>query len=368
MNLKRIPETQGWLQRIGEEVIRWHTFMPRMIDMEASRICNLSCPACMRGADSSLAQVHKNDTHFLTLEQFRKIHQCIPTIGTLNFMSDGEPLMDPELRDLIHYASLNDIHTVLTTNATLITKEFIDFCKENNVYRMHASVDAAHKELYESIRIGADFQKTLENVKLMGQSGITLCINVVLVQQNIQEMSNMVRLAKDVGASEITFLMPICTLGDDRPVKPQDSPQNRQRFLDAAHTCNELGIKWVFPLTLNPTFRRFSFPFIRPQISIEGDIYACCYSLGRGRVWFEGYDYELPSYNMGNMFKDGFKKVWYGEGFQEIRRIYKESEERRGTVVSREEFLKRTIQEMEHGKDKYSHCRICLARWGHACS
>lgn len=97
-------------------------------------------------------------------------------------------------------------------------------------------------------------------------------------------------------------------------------------------------------------------------------MYACCYSLGRGRVWYEGYDYEVPDYNLGNMFKDGFKKVWYGEGFKEIRRIYKDSEEKRGRIVSRQELLRRTKEVMENGSEKFGHCRVCLARWGMACS
>ncbi len=368
MNWKRIPETQGWLQKVGEWAIRQYTFMPRMIDLEVSRVCNLNCPACMRRADSSLAQVHKNDEVYCTLDRFREIHECIPTLGTLNFMGDGEPLMNEELKDIIHYASLNDIHTVLTTNATLITYDDMKFFKENKVYRIHASVDATHKELYEKMRVGAEWEHTYKNLKLIGKSGIRFCINMVLTKQNIREMPDMVRLCKEVGAQEVTFLMPICTYGDDREIRPENSPENRRLFLDTQRMCNSLEIKWVFPLTLDPTFRRFNFPFIRPQISIEGDIYACCYSLGRGKVWFEGYGYEVPNYNMGNMFRDGFKNVWYGEGFQEIRRIYKETERKRYSVIPRKELLEETKKVMEHPNSKYDHCRICLARWGMACS
>jgi len=367
MNWKRIPESQGWIQRIGEWAIRQHTFMPRMIDLEVSRICNLSCPACMRRADSSLAQSHK-ETPFRTLEGFREIHRQIPTLGTLNFMGDGEPLMNPELNDIIHYASLNDIHTVITTNATLITQEMVEHWKKDKVYRVHASVDAVG-EKYEAMRVGAEWEETLENLGMLGESGIPLCINCLLLESSMEEMPKMVKLCKEVGAKEVTFLMPICTYGTDIGIKPEDNYRNRQLFHDTHLMCHDLGIKWIFPLTLNPTFRRFSFPFIRPQISIEGDLFACCYSLGRGKVWFEGYGYEVPSYNMGNMFKEGFNQVWHNEGYKEIRRIYKESEVEKGTVISRKELLRRTKEIMENPRGgKFDHCKICLARWGMACS
>ncbi len=368
MNWKRVPETQGWVQSIGEWAIRQHTFMPRMIDLEVSRVCNLSCPACMRRASTSLAQLYK-DAPFRTLDGFREVHRQIPTLGTLNFMGDGEPLMNPELNDIIHYASLNNIYTVVTTNATLLNKGIIDKWEKDKVYKIHASIDASRKELYEEVRVGAEWEKTLENLKLIGKGRIPLCINVVVTQKTINGMLDCIRLCKEVNAKEITFLMPICTYGDDRDIRPKVTQSNYILFAEATQWCRTLGIKWVFPIGLNPTFRRFSFPFIRPQISIEGHLYACCYSLGRGKVWFEEYGYEVPSYNMGNMFKEGFREIWYGEGYREIRRIYKETEVRKGTVITRRELLRRTKVIIENPNEgRYDHCKICLARWGMACS
>ena len=367
MNLKKIPETQGFIQRMGEWAVRQHTFMPRMIDWEVSRVCNLNCPDCMRRADSSLAQSRK-ELPYGTLKDFRRIHEQIPTIGTLNFMGDGEPLMNPQLKDIIRYASLNNIYTVITTNATLINKSIVEHWERNKVYKVHASVDAIGK-LYEEIRVGAEWGKTYENLKLVGRSKIPLCINVLLTQKTIAGMPEMVRLAKEVGARDITFLLPICTYGDDRKIKPENNLSNRLLFIETKRLCKELGINWVFPLSLDPTFRRFSFPFARPQISVEGDIFACCYSLGRGEVWYEGYNYKVPSYNMGNMFKEGFRSIWYGENYREIRRIYKETEIKKGTIITREALLRMTKEVMENpNRGKYDHCKICLARWGQACS
>ena len=243
----------------------------------------------------------------------------------------------------------------------------VEHWKKNKVYRIHASVDAVG-DLYEEIRVGAEWDKTYENIRLIGQSGIPFCINVVLTKKTIDGMLDMIKMTHQIGAKEITFLMPICAYGDDREIRPEDNETNRQMFSNAAELCRRLGIKWIFPLELNPTFRRFNFPFIRPQISMEGDMFACCYSLGRGKVWFEGYGYKVPDYNMGNMFKKGFHEVWHGEGFKKIRSIYKESEVPKGTVISRQELLERTKAIMEQEDPDFEHCKICLAILGMACS
>jgi hypothetical protein len=106
-------------------------------------------------------------------------------------------------------------------------------------------------------------------------------------------------------------------------------------------------------------------------MSIEGDLFACCYSLGRGKVWFMGYEYEIPenTYNMGNMFKEGFREVWFGDAYQELRQIYRDTERKRGSVISREKLLRMTKETMENpNAGRFDHCKVCLARWGAACS
>lgn len=370
MNWKKIPESQGWLQSMGEWAIRQRTFMPRMIDLEVSRACNLNCPACMRRAESSLAQA-RADTLFCSLERFREIHEQIPTLSTLNFMGDGEPFMNPETNDIIEYAAKHNIYTVLTTNGILPDVADVEHWKKNKVYHLHVSVDAAHKDLYEETRYGATWGRINYTLRLFGQSGIPLCINTVVTERNIHEMPDIVKLAAEVGAKEVTFLMPICTYGTDIGTKPELSNRNKAIFLETQRLCNLLGVKWIFPLTLEPTWRRFSFPFIRPEITIEGDLFACCYSLGRGRVWYEGYGYEIPkgTYDMGNMFKEGFREVWHGPAYRELRQVYKDSEYPRGHVISRDDLLRRTEAIMENpNAGRFEHCRICLARWGMACS
>lgn len=325
----------------------------------------------MRRAPSSLAEINKGQLVYCTLEQFKKIYEQIPTLGTLNFMGDGEPLMNRELLDIIHYASLHDIHTVLTTNGVLLSKEVVDRLVADKVYHVHVSVDAANKEPYEETRVGATFERTVENLKLVGASGIPLCINTVLTKKTISGMPDIVRLAKEVGAKEVSFLMPICAYGPDDDIRPDNGPENFTTFMRTEKLCKELGIKWIFPLTLNPTFRRFSFPFIRPEISIEGDLWACCYSLGRGTTWMMGEEIHIPegTYNMGNMFTQGFKEVWYGSKYKKLRQKYIDTELPKGTVISRKAYVEK-IREVESrtNPDVFAHCEICPARWGTACS
>ena len=131
--------------------------------------------------------------------------------------------------------------------------------------------------------------------------------------------------------------------------------------------CKELGVKWIFPIDLNPMFRRLSFPFTRPQVTLDGNVYSCCYMIGRGKTWFDGHLVDIPSedYILGNAFKQDFREIWYSDAMNELRDTVKRTERKRGTVITREE-----LKEMrEHiGKGRFAYCEACLPRWGMACS
>lgn len=368
MFLKRLAESNTWLEHLAEDVVRWRVWMPRMIDLEVSRACNLKCPGCLRNAPTSLR--HREEK-FCTLDRLRDIMEEIPTLISFNFMGDGEPTLNPEFQDMLGYISSKDIYTIITTNGTMLDERMVSEWMRSRVYRVHISVDGATKEIYESIRVGAEFGKIVENLKVVGSSGIPLCINMLISEGNIHEMPAMVRLCKEVGAREVTFLMPICTLGDDNGDGPMTRARvtgGNERLFDVTRDlCRTLGVRWMFPIGLSPLFRRLNFPFIRPQISLEGDVYSCCYMIGRGKTWLDGHLVDLPSedYNFGNMFKKGFREIWHSDDMNELRTAIKRSERRRGTTISRGE-LRRMRENPPEGRFKY--CEACLPRWGMACS
>ena len=369
MLIKKILESSSMIERVVEDAIRLRTFMPRMIDLEVSRVCNLRCPGCLRNVESSLCH---RDEKFCTLDRLRDIMEEIPTIKGFNFMGDGEPLCNPEFLDIIEYIDSKKIDTLVTTNGLLLSKGKIDWLAKNRVYRMHISVDGSTKESYEKIRVGGDFGKVVENLKLLASSGINVCINTMMYENTMDEMPKMVKMASELGVKEITFLMPICTMKTDNggfPARPKASPKNYAIFAETERLCNLLGVKWIFPIKLEPMFRRLSFPWVRPEVSIEGDIYSCCYMIGRGKTWLDGHLVDIPSrenYVLGNMFKDGFRNIWYGDAMNELRSTIQRTERKRGLVITREELRRMRECPTEVGRFKY--CEACLPRWGMACS
>lgn len=368
MLIKRILESNSMLERMAEEVIRKKIFMPRMIDLEVSRVCNLKCPGCLRATSSSLCH---RDEKFCTLDKLKDIVEEIPSLTGFNFMGDGEPLCNPEFQDIIKYISSKGIDILLTTNGMLVNKQMVDEWVKGRVYRVHVSVDGASDEVYEQIRVGGDLGKVKENIKLLTSSGVNVCVNTMMYESTMEEMPKVVLLCKEFGVKEVTFLMPICTNTSDAgefPARPKLSKRNYDIFSTTQKLCNELGVRWIFPVGLQPMFRRLSFPWVRPEISLEGDVYSCCYMIGRKDTWLCDHLVSIPSedYILGNMFRDGFKKIWYGDAITELRETIKRTERRRGEVMTRKQLRDMRKHPTETGRFKY--CEACLPRWGMACS
>ena len=366
--LKKIAESNSLLERVAEDIVRWKILMPKMVDLEVSRVCNLKCPRCLRNAPSSLCL---KENKLCSLQTVKDLLEEIPSIVTFNFMGDGEPTCNPEFQDIIKYIASKNINTIVTTNGTLLTEKIVKEWAENKIYRVHVSIDGATKETYERIRVGAIFEKTIENLKLLRKASIPVCVNMLLTEDNVNEMPEMVSLCAEAGVKEVTYLMPICTLGSDIGDGPFEFPKDRYWnqviFGHTAWLCRQKGIHWTLPINLNPMFRRLSFPFTRPQISMEGDVYSCCYMIGRGKTWFGGHlvDIDSKDYVLGNMFQEGFRTIWYGDAMNELRTTIKKSERRRSTIITREELMKMR----ENLPDtRFKHCEACLPRWGMACS
>lgn len=83
----------------------------------------------------------------------------------VNLFMGGESLFHKKLPDMIRYAKANGIGTRLSTNATVLTKGKREELLDAGLDFIIFSFDGYEKEVYEKIRVNANFEKTLDNIK-----------------------------------------------------------------------------------------------------------------------------------------------------------------------------------------------------------
>jgi len=357
------------LHRIKEEAIRVKTIMPRYLQLEISKECNLKCVGCYRGDNTSTVDL-KGERN-LTLSKLQEIIDMIPTVKTVTFLGDGEPLMNKNLSSILRYLVSRKINSWLTTNGTLITQEMVDEWEECRVTEVHISLDSMHKDMYEKMRVGASFEKVMEAVKVVGRSKVPLFINFLAYQETINDLPDIIRLLVDNNGKGINMLFPIFLLGSDLKgelTRPKNDKLNRTYIQKATKIAGDNGITWIGgEPSLSPSFRHCNLPFALPYITLGGDVYGCCYAVGVGRTeWYQGVPQKIESsdYLMGNIYDSSFKDIWLGETYKELRRAVKLFERPRGTEITPEELQKLRYT---NTKNRFSYCKSCLWRWGSAC-
>lgn len=84
----------------------------KKIYIEITNICNLNCNFCPKT---------KRKNEFMSLELFKKaIHESKPLCNEITLHIMGEPLIHPQINEIVKLAEQENVKINLTTNATLI--------------------------------------------------------------------------------------------------------------------------------------------------------------------------------------------------------------------------------------------------------
>ena len=142
------------------------TEFPLFLQVETNQICNLKCPACPIGVPEAYDKYISQDK--MSWEMYEKIileaekYNC-PSIEP---QGTNEPLLDQNLEKYIKFASDHGfLDIMMNTNATVLTKSRSRSMLKSGITRLRFSLDAASKETYEKVRVGGNYETTINNIE-----------------------------------------------------------------------------------------------------------------------------------------------------------------------------------------------------------
>lgn len=360
-------ETRLWGTGLFRQTLRmykkvqWvHTFMPKQVRIESTKVCNLKCVGCRRVWEEDIAGA-PGDKH-LSLERVQSIVEQVPRLKLVGFSGDAETTVNPHLWDILRYLKSKGIKSTFTTNGSLLNKELIDICEDCGIIRISVSLTGAKKETFEKIRVGARFDKVVENCYLIGHSSIPLFLNfAMLTEELMQEIPEFFKIAKEVKATGIQFLK--LMIEDIDHLAPLDFFKLKDVVDDIRRRAKQGGFHIEGCLAPSPVFRECYEPVIAPLITLNGDVYPCAYAAKQTpKEWYGGGTVEAPTkkFLLGNIHKQSLKDIWYGSPYRELRRYLKSTSQPIGKIISQ-----RDLQEARENPDdnRFAYCKSCLVRW-----
>lgn len=179
--------------------------------IEITNLCNINCIMCSRSGE--LAKLDKKicQKGFMSINNFKKILDKFEVVDELTLLG-GEPLLNPNIVDIIEYCVKRRIKVNLITNGLLLNRELSEFLVKN-LYSIRFSIDGHNKEVYETIRKNANYKVLIDNINefmniyFKQNNGLLkkIGINYVYMKQNYRYMSEMIKLCKKLNIKEISF-------------------------------------------------------------------------------------------------------------------------------------------------------------------
>ncbi|MDJ0765542.1 MAG: radical SAM protein [Myxococcota bacterium] len=160
---------------------------PGYVMFDVIDTCNSECIHCPHA--TTMAK-RGGKRKCLPLSVFKRtIDQCADQpVRFIRVTADGEPMLHPDLMEMLGYAASNvDAPVGLTTNGSLLDEAAAEALIASGTAIVDVSIDAAHASTYEKIRRGLPFHRVVGNVerlvKMRDATSARLKIMVSFVRQ-----------------------------------------------------------------------------------------------------------------------------------------------------------------------------------------
>jgi MoaA/NifB/PqqE/SkfB family radical SAM enzyme len=308
--------------------------LPRFLQVEPVGQCNLRCQMC------PISFRQDGPPHgppaFMDFGRFTRLIDQFPGLEELQLQGLGEPMMHPRFFDMVAYAAARGVKVGTNSNLTLLNARRAERCVTSGLAELHASIDGATAETYETIRVRAHFDRVLRNLeglvearRRLGSSTPRLRMVVVAMRQNLHEIPALVRLAHRLGIDAV-FIQHLChdfgetslpaqyrpmrAFVDGQTLLGEDPERIEHAFTEARAEARALGVDLRLPRTRprlhppgTPGPKRCDWPWRGAYVSFQGLAMPCCMVATPDRIHF------------GNMAEEGAAAIWDGAPYQAFR-------------------------------------------------
>jgi MoaA/NifB/PqqE/SkfB family radical SAM enzyme len=261
--------------------------VPPYIKVEATPLCHLSCGACWHHSKAYKKTLH-NKMHLTVDRVARIVHPIVRELVGVSLSNSGEPLLNRELPEIVHYLHERRICTGFPTNLSVpLTSSQAEAFVSAGLDQMLISLDGACEESYLKYRTGGNFQLVLENVSKMaeakrrlGARRPILVWKMVVFPHNAHEVPIVGRTWRLLGFDAVEFVLDHQS-AENNAIKAQ---VNRE-MVAGRKPCF-----WAWNSTV---------------IGWDGGVQPCCQQVN-----------EIP---LGNAAEQNIRTIWQAEPYGRLR-------------------------------------------------
>lgn len=274
--------------------------MPTSLSIEPTTSCNLRCPECPSGLRS-----FTRPTGMLNVDHASQwIEELAPWLTYVNLYFQGEPLLHPQLDQLIAQCQRHGIYSSTSTNAHHLTEAKCQSLIDAGLSRLIVSIDGLTQETYASYRVGGTLSKVMEGTRNMVDAkrrhgrGPHLVWQFLVVGPNEHELPDLLEAASACGVDEVEIkTAQLDNPRDGHPLLTQSAAHRR-------YDRDPLTGQWTLRNALEDACWRM---WQGAVLTWDGRVVPCCFDKDAHHV-------------MGQLDQESMAEIWHNEAYAAFRR------------------------------------------------
>lgn len=256
-----------------------------IVSWNTTNACNMYCAHCYRDAGC------KAQEELSTAEAKELLNQIARAGFKIMIFSGGEPLMRPDILELVEHATRLKLMAVFGTNGTLITPQMARDLKAAGAKGMGISLDSLDADKHDKFRSFASaWRGAVDGMKNCAAVGLPFQIHTTVMDWNQHELEALTDFAVAIGAKahHFFFLVPTgraATIEEEslraegyENVLTRIMRKQREVSIELKPTCAPQFIRIADQLGVNLRFKRgclagLSYCIISPR----GKVQPCAY-------------------------------------------------------------------------------------------
>ena len=260
----------------------------------------------------------------MSYEAFCALLAELPAIKALQLQGAGEPLAHPRFFEMVAYAAARGIEVTTTSTLLTISDARIEECLASGLRRVEVAPGASDPTDCDYLRPGSKLRRALRNARRLddarrrqGAKRPEIRIVLVLLRRNLNQLAELIRLAREHGADSVAFqhlwhgMSATRRFVEGESLLKADASQLESHFGEAQTRADELGIAVFLPRARGAGVAaprvRCDRPWRGIYIGASGEALPCAMLKTPQRL------------NLGNMRRGGVVRVWNGDAYREFR-------------------------------------------------
>ncbi len=223
--------------------------------------CNHRCVMCWDHPPDDHASESTADRFaglapgMMPLSRFREVVDDLHRLGTprLDIVGRGEPMLNKALEEMVAYAKQRQFLVTLCTNASKLEPERSRKLVASGLDRVNVSLNAGTPETYPFIHVSEtpdDYRNVKRNLRALADAKLAagvaapwVKLSFVISSRNYFELEAMVRVAREVGAEESSFVHTTVHAGTrELALSPAQYGELKASLPRARAAARELGV------------------------------------------------------------------------------------------------------------------------------